>query len=91
GNAGAVGKRVAEGSDITLVGISYMLVECLAAQELLAEVGVSAEVIDPVSLLPLDMPCHMDAFGIITREGHLMSPGARQLLHEVRLVARDLY
>ena len=45
---------VAEGSDITLVGVSYMLVECLAASELLAEVGVSAEVIDPVSLLPLD-------------------------------------
>jgi len=44
-----------------------------------------------VSLLAVDMPCHMDAFGIITREGHLMSPGARQLLHEVRLAARDLY
>lgn len=41
--------------DITLVGISYMLVECLAAKELLADVGISAEVIDPVSLLPLDV------------------------------------
>ncbi len=45
---------VSEGGDITLVGISYMLVECLAARELLAEEGISAEVIDPVSLLPLD-------------------------------------
>ncbi|MDG0854913.1 LysR family transcriptional regulator [Roseateles puraquae] len=44
-----------------------------------------------LAILPIELPCHMDAFGIITREGHLMSPGARQLLHEVRLVARDLY
>jgi transketolase C-terminal domain/subunit len=46
---------VGEGSDITLVGISYMLVECLAARDLLSEVGISAEVIDPVSLMPLDI------------------------------------
>ena len=31
-----------------------MLVECLAARDLLSEVGISAEVIDPVSLMPLD-------------------------------------
>ncbi|MGH2361034.1 MAG: alpha-ketoacid dehydrogenase subunit beta [bacterium] len=43
------------GDDITLVGISYMAVECLRAMELLREVGISAEVIDPVSLSPLDI------------------------------------
>ncbi len=46
---------VGDGADITLVGISYMLVECLAARDLLADVGISAEVIDPVSLMPLDV------------------------------------
>lgn len=44
-----------EGNDVTLVGISNMLIECLRAQELLAEVGVSAEVVDPIWLAPLDM------------------------------------
>ena len=44
-----------EGNDITLVGISYMVVECLRAQKYLDEVGVSAEVIDPISLSPLDL------------------------------------
>jgi pyruvate/2-oxoglutarate/acetoin dehydrogenase E1 component len=44
-----------EGSDITLVGISYMAVECLRAQKSLNEVGIHAEVIDPVSLSPLDI------------------------------------
>src|SRR5262245_15928159 len=37
------------GDDITVVGISNMLVECLRAQELLTEAGVHAEVIDPIS------------------------------------------
>jgi pyruvate dehydrogenase E1 component beta subunit len=43
-----------KGQDVTIVGISNMLVEALRARELLAEVGISAEVIDPISLMPLD-------------------------------------
>jgi pyruvate/2-oxoglutarate/acetoin dehydrogenase E1 component len=47
--------RVAvKGSDITVVGISYMQVECLRAQSYLHDVGMSAEVIDPIWLNPLD-------------------------------------
>lgn len=45
---------LAEGSDVTLVGVSYMAVECLRARKHLETVGVRAEVIDPVSLSPLD-------------------------------------
>ena len=43
------------GADITIVGISNMMVECLRAHELLADVGIEAEVIDPISLVPLDI------------------------------------
>ncbi len=46
---------LARGSHITLVGISHMAVECLRAQRYLKEVGIEAEVIDPVSLSPLDI------------------------------------
>lgn len=46
---------LAEGSDVTLVGISQMAVECLRAKKYLKEVSISAEVIDPVSLSPLDI------------------------------------
>jgi acetoin:2,6-dichlorophenolindophenol oxidoreductase subunit beta len=49
------GRLVAPGNDITLVGISSMVMECLRARELLAEIGISAEVVDPVWLAPLDM------------------------------------
>lgn len=47
--------RVArEGTDITLVAYSRMVVVCEAVAEKLAEQGISAEVIDVRSLLPLD-------------------------------------
>ncbi len=45
----------AEGNDLTLVGISNMVPECLRARELLAEQGIHVEVIDPIWLKPLDM------------------------------------
>ncbi len=42
------------GSDITLVGTSYMVLECLAAAERLETVGISAEVIDLRTVSPID-------------------------------------
>jgi pyruvate/2-oxoglutarate/acetoin dehydrogenase E1 component len=45
----------APGEDVTLVGISYMQTECLRAQRYLQDVGVGAEVIDPIWLSPLDI------------------------------------
>jgi pyruvate/2-oxoglutarate/acetoin dehydrogenase E1 component len=46
---------VTEGDDVTIVGISYMQQECLRAHRYLREVGVQAEVIDPIWLSPLDI------------------------------------
>jgi pyruvate dehydrogenase E1 component beta subunit len=43
-----------EGTDITLVAISSMVQIALAAAEILAEIGISAEVIDPRTTVPLD-------------------------------------
>jgi pyruvate dehydrogenase E1 component beta subunit len=43
------------GIQITIVAISHMVVEALRAEKLLKQIGISAEVIDPVSLSPLDM------------------------------------
>ena len=45
----------ATGDDITIVGISNMVVECLRVREMLEHAGISSEVIDPISLAPLDM------------------------------------
>ncbi len=43
-----------EGTDITLVATSSMVHVALEAATLLAEIGVSAEVVDPRTLVPLD-------------------------------------
>jgi len=43
-----------EGSDITIVGTSSMVQVALVAAEGLAEIGISAEVVDPRTTLPLD-------------------------------------
>ncbi len=43
-----------EGSDITLIGTSSMVQVCKAAAEELAKEGISAEVIDPRTIVPLD-------------------------------------
>jgi pyruvate/2-oxoglutarate/acetoin dehydrogenase E1 component len=45
------------GSDVTIVAIAWMVPEALAAAEVLAKEGISAEVIDPRSLVPLDVDC----------------------------------
>jgi len=44
----------ARGNDITIVAVSNMVLECLRARELLLDAGIEAEVIDPISLTPLD-------------------------------------
>jgi pyruvate/2-oxoglutarate/acetoin dehydrogenase E1 component len=51
-----IGKAVVkrEGSDVTVIATHLSLYRCLAAAEELAAEGIQCEVIDPLSLLPLD-------------------------------------
>lgn len=42
------------GSDVTIVALAWMVPEALAAAQTLAEEGISAEVIDPRTLVPMD-------------------------------------
>ncbi len=44
-----------EGRDVTIVATSYMVQEALKAADELAEQGIEAEVVDPRTLVPLDM------------------------------------
>ncbi|MFZ6776098.1 LysR family transcriptional regulator [Undibacterium sp. Ji83W] len=44
-----------------------------------------------LSILPIELPCKMDAFGIIRQSEHLLSPGADLLLRTVRDMAKELY
>ncbi|HEU4775446.1 MAG TPA: LysR family transcriptional regulator [Telluria sp.] len=44
-----------------------------------------------IGILPIELPCKMDAFGIIRQQDHLLSPGADLLLKAVREAAQELY
>jgi pyruvate/2-oxoglutarate/acetoin dehydrogenase E1 component len=57
------------GEDVTLVGISWMQTECLRAARYLEEVGIRAEVIDPIWLSPLDTDTIADS---VERTGRLI-------------------
>lgn len=42
-------------------------------------------------ILPIELPCKMDAFGIIRQQDHLLSPGANMLLRAVKAAAEEIY
>jgi DNA-binding transcriptional LysR family regulator len=44
-----------------------------------------------VSILPIDLPCHMDAFGLITRTDKLLSPAAKVMLKALKSTAVTVY
>jgi pyruvate/2-oxoglutarate/acetoin dehydrogenase E1 component len=58
-----------EGRDVTLVGIARMTRVCLEAADQLAAEGVDAEVIDLLSLAPLDEECLVES---VSKTGHLV-------------------
>ncbi len=60
-------KRV--GTDVTIVATSYMVTKALAAAETLAVDGISAEVVDPRTLVPLDLETILASVG---RTGRLV-------------------
>ncbi len=68
-------KVLREGSDVTLIGTSSMRQVCGAAAETLAADGISAEVIDPRTISPLDEVTILNSVkktsrAIIVDEGH---------------------
>ncbi len=68
-------KILREGSDVTLIGTSSMRQVCEAAAEALASDGISAEVIDPRTISPLDETTILNSVkkttrAIVVDEGH---------------------
>ena len=44
-----------------------------------------------VAILPVELPCKMDAFGLITRTDRLLAPAAQVMLKAIKAVAHDVY
>jgi len=49
------------GTDVTIVAVGWMVKKALAAAERLAAEGISAEVVDPRTLAPLDVATIVDS------------------------------
>jgi pyruvate/2-oxoglutarate/acetoin dehydrogenase E1 component len=60
-------KRV--GTDVTLVAWSHMVLKSLQAAEELAKEGISVEVVDLRTLVPMDVPCVLES---VRRTGRLV-------------------
>ncbi|MEM7407437.1 MAG: transketolase C-terminal domain-containing protein [Pseudomonadota bacterium] len=57
------------GSDVTIVALAWLVSESLAAAETLAGEGISAEVLDPRTLVPLDVEAIRQS---VRKTGHLV-------------------
>ncbi|MCY4385524.1 MAG: alpha-ketoacid dehydrogenase subunit beta [Desulfurellaceae bacterium] len=73
-----------EGSDVTIVAIGYMVSQALKAAKALEEDGISAEVIDPRSLIPLDEETILSSVAkthnvLVVDEGHLRCGAAAEI------------
>jgi pyruvate dehydrogenase E1 component beta subunit len=71
-----------EGRDVALIGIGIMVKKALEAAERLAQAGISAEVVDPRTLIPLDKETLIRSVAktgrvVVAHEAHRRSgPGA---------------
>ncbi len=73
-----------EGSDVTIIAIGYMVSQALKAAKALEEDGISAEVIDPRSLIPLDEETILSSVAkthnvLVVDEGHLRCGAAAEI------------
>ncbi len=67
------------GTDVTIVALAYYVREALAVAEELAREGISVEVIDPRTLVPLDVETIRASVRKTGRAGHRRR-GARHVL-----------
>jgi len=49
------------------------------------------ESIHILSVLPIELPCKMDSFGIVTQRSRILSPSANTLLNAIRKEAKEIY
>jgi pyruvate dehydrogenase E1 component beta subunit len=83
-----------EGTDITLIGVGYQVQNCLQAAELLAAEGISAEVVDPRTVAPLDTATLAESVRktnrcVVVEEGHLRSGVGAEIAAAIQEEAFD--
>jgi len=82
-----------EGTDVTIVATSYMVVRSLEAAVVLAGHGISAEVVDPRTIVPLDRDAVLRSVAktgrlVVVDEGHRSAGVAAEI---AALVAEEVF
>lgn len=82
------GRVMREGTDVTIIGISHMVIEALRASHYLEKAGIEAEVLDPISLRPLDLELIVTSVKktgrlLVVDNGWLMCGAAAEILTQV--------
>lgn len=76
-----------QGTDVTLIACGHMVWKALEAQELLAEKGISAEVINMHTIKPLDIEAILSSVAktgcLVTAEEHMMNGGLGDAVAQV--------
>lgn len=75
----------------SLLFVTKMLEDSDAIAVLSHAVGLYYASHGVAELLPVPMPCSMDAFGIITRRDQLPSPGTRVMMRAMKVACRNVY
>lgn len=73
-----------EGADVTVVAVGFMVSRALKAADALAADGISVEVVDPRSLIPLDEDTLLESVAktqrvLVVDEGHLRCGAAAEI------------
>ncbi len=84
-----------QGSDVTIVALSRMVLKALEAAEQLEREGISAEVIDPRTIVPLDIAAILRSVQktgrlIIAHEGYTRGGFGAEIAAQVMELAPDL-
>jgi DNA-binding transcriptional LysR family regulator len=74
-----------------LLFVTKMIAESDMVGLLAGDVGRYYAQHNIVAVLPIDLPCRMDAFGLITRTDRPLSPAARVMLAAIKTAAAESY
>lgn len=76
---------------VSVVGTTALLQQAESLHVMPLAVAQYCASLELMKIVPIDLPCQMDAFGIIRLQDHPLSPGAELLLTAVRGAAQELY
>ena len=74
-----------------LLFVTRMLAQSDMIAVVAADVALYYQEHGLIAILPIELACKMDAFGIVTRTDRLLAPAAKVMLRALKLAAKEVY